>query len=112
MSCHPRTPPQRADAIDDAFEELDYINEPTEAESSEEAAPEAPATETAAEESAAPAKEAELHKRTQKNRRMLQFPPKVTRKLGLKNLQYRRSGPVSGRNDLVHAMVPVWRSAS
>jgi hypothetical protein len=55
-------------ASEEAFEEHDYINEPTEAAAPpKELEPAAPATETSAEKPAEPAKDAELHKRTQKD---------------------------------------------
>jgi hypothetical protein len=61
-------------ASGEEFDERDYINEPTETDApAKEAEPETPATENSAEKPAEPAKDAELHKRTQKTRRMLLF---------------------------------------
>jgi len=55
-------------ASGETFEELDYINEPTEpAPSSTESGPEAPTAEASGEKSAEPAHDAEKHKRTQKD---------------------------------------------
>lgn len=55
-------------ASGEAFEELDYINEPTATEAPSEASkPETPTGETTDEKSAEPANDAELHKRTQKD---------------------------------------------
>jgi hypothetical protein len=53
---------------DEAFDEQDYINEATAAaEPATESQPEEPAAETSAEKSVEPAKDAEFHKRTQKD---------------------------------------------
>jgi hypothetical protein len=53
---------------EEAFEKLDYTNEPIEAPpSAETLEAEAPAAEASSEETAAPAKDAEIHKRTQKD---------------------------------------------